>query len=198
MRKIKNDIVNTIIINKSKFITSLYVVKTENEVKEILKEIKETYKDATHNCYAYVLDNGTKQKASDDGEPQGTAGRPILDVLLKNELTDILAVVTRYFGGIKLGAGGLTRAYSNSIQEALLQTEIIDKERMVVYEIKITYPTYARLSELLKICQIYKESFSNEISLTIGIKAKDEAFVINDIKNKGMGKVIITKIGDEN
>jgi len=198
VRKIKNDIVNTIIINKSKFITSLYVVKTENEVKEILKEIKETYKDATHNCYAYVLDNGTKQKASDDGEPQGTAGRPILDVLLKNELTDILAVVTRYFGGIKLGAGGLTRAYSNSIQEALLQTEIIDKERMVVYEIKITYPTYARLSELLKICQIYKESFSNEISLTIGIKAKDEAFVINDIKNKGMGKVIITKIGDEN
>ena len=112
MYSIKENIENTIEIKKSKFITKLYKVNNINEVNEILKEINEKYSDSTHICYAYILEN--TEKCSDDGEPSGTAGIPILNILKKKNLVNVLAIVIRYFGGIKLGAGGLTRAYTKA------------------------------------------------------------------------------------
>ena len=113
MYSIKETTKNTIEIKKSKFITILYRINNVEEVNTILYKVSSKYSDATHVCYAYILNN--IEKCSDNGEPSGTAGLPILNVLKKKNLTNILAIVIRYFGGIKLGAGGLVRAYSNSI-----------------------------------------------------------------------------------
>jgi len=124
MYSIKESIENTIIIKKSKFITKLIKVNTIDEVSKYLEEIKKEFKDSTHICYAYIV-NGN-EKFSDDGEPSGTAGLPILNILKKNNLTNVLAVVIRYFGGIKLGAGGLVRAYSNSANDTLKLAEVVD------------------------------------------------------------------------
>ena len=115
-------------IKKSDFICTLIPVNSVEEVNEHLKTLRKKYYDATHNCYSYVItdsNNNTIVKASDDGEPSQTAGVVILDVLQKNELTNVLAVVTRYFGGIKLGAGGLVRAYSSSTSGAVKIAEIV-------------------------------------------------------------------------
>ena len=117
MHTIKENIINEIVIQKSRFITCLYKINNKDEVNKHLDKIKDDYPFATHYCYAYRLDN--IEKCSDDGEPKGTAGTPILHVLQMNNLTNILCVVIRYFGGIKLGAGGLVRAYTNSFVKAL-------------------------------------------------------------------------------
>ncbi len=113
MKILKENKEKITIINKSKFIGIVKKVYTKEEINNLLVDLRKQYKDATHICYAYVLNN--EKKYSDDGEPTGTAGIPILDVLEKNNLDYTLAIVIRYFGGIKLGANGFVRAYSNSI-----------------------------------------------------------------------------------
>ena len=113
MYTIKENIENTIIINKSKFITYIIKINNEEEALNNLKLLKEKYKDATHHCYSYIT--GNTKRFNDDGEPGGTAGMPILNVLENNDLTNILCVVIRYFGCIKLGAGGLVRDYTKSV-----------------------------------------------------------------------------------
>ena len=135
MKTIKNDTTNTIIINKSKFICELIKVYNIDDIEKSLTNIKNKYKDATHYCYAYII--GNIKRFNDDGEPGGTAGMPILNVLENNDLNNILCVVIRYFGGIKLGAGGLVRAYSNSVTKALENIEI--KELKEAYEISINF-----------------------------------------------------------
>lgn len=135
MKTIKNKVTNELIINKSRFITVLYPIFKEDDVKLKIENIKKEYRDATHYCYAYII--GSKEKCSDDKEPSGTAGRPILNVLKNNDITNILCIVIRYFGGIKLGSGGLIRAYSSSVNNALKICEfgILDKG----YEITIEF-----------------------------------------------------------
>jgi len=117
MRSVKEKIVNIYEINKSKFISIIFYFDDINNLSSILENIKKEYKDASHYCYAYILDNN--KKCSDDKEPSGTAGKPILDVLEKNDMSNVLCVVVRYFGGIKLGAGGLLRAYSKAVSDNL-------------------------------------------------------------------------------
>lgn len=117
-----NDCENLIVINKSKFFAFAFKVASENEVKDKLSKLGKQFQDATHICYAYDFDS--KQKCSDNGEPQGTAGKPILDCIQKKKLKNVLVAVVRYFGGIKLGAGGLVRAYSTSASEVLLKAGI--------------------------------------------------------------------------
>ena len=117
MKSVKEKIVYTYEINKSKFISIICYINNSDEVNGILDEVKKEYKDATHYCYAYILDN--TKKCSDDKEPSGTAGKPILDVLEKKDLVNILCIVVRYFVGIKLGAGGLLRAYSKAVSDNL-------------------------------------------------------------------------------
>lgn len=143
MKSIKNNVSNELVITKSKFITFLFRVNSLDEINKYLDDIKSEYKDATHHCYAYILDNF--KKASDDKEPSGTAGMPILNVLEHNNLTNILAIVVRYFGGTKLGTGGLTHAYSDSIVECLKKTNVVEIEKG--YLIHINYP-YDRIKEI--------------------------------------------------
>lgn len=156
MFTIKNNIKNEIIINKSKFITFVYKVTNEEEIKNILASLKEEYFDATHICYSYIINN--IKRYNDDKEPKGTAGMPILNVLENNKLNNVLAVVIRYFGGIKLGAGGLIRAYSNCVSESLSKTEIIKLEKEYKCKIKFKYENVNQINYILKDYKItYKE-----------------------------------------
>jgi len=137
MKTIKKPVQCEINIKKSQFICSLFPSQTKKESKEIIQKLNEQYNDATHNCTAYIVSDG--EGFDDDGEPGGTAGKPMINVLRKNELHNVTAVVTRYFGGIKLGAGGLVRAYSKSVMEAVGKCEIVEIEEYDVYEIVFEY-----------------------------------------------------------
>lgn len=118
-----------IVEKKSRFIASVRPVHSEEEALAFIAELKKKYWNATHNCFAYVVGERQEvQRCSDDGEPQGTAGKPMLDVLLKEELHDTVVVVTRYFGGTLLGTGGLVRAYSKAVQEGLKNSTVIEKK----------------------------------------------------------------------
>lgn len=150
---------NELIIKNSRFITLLIKITNKDEVDNYLKEIKKHYPRATHYCYAYKIGENIK-KASDDGEPGGTAGMPMLNVLDKEDITNILAITVRYFGGIKLGAGGLIRAYSNSIKEALNKTTTVELIKGVKCE--LTFP-YSKEKEILQ--QLPKENIINKIYL---------------------------------
>lgn len=120
------------VIEKSRFICTLKKVEDEAQAQEFIKNMKKEFWDATHNCSAYIIDE-LAQRSSDDGEPSGTAGLPMLEVLRKNKLTNTAAVVTRYFGGTKLGAGGLVRAYTNSVASAVRGSGIAAKVMMGRY-----------------------------------------------------------------
>ena len=125
---IVRDCQHEIVIEKSRFICTLKKAATEEEAQDFIKETKKKYWDATHNCSAYIIgEGGLAQRSNDDGEPSGTAGLPMLEVLRKNNLHNVAAVVTRYFGGIKLGAGGLVRAYTNSVAAAIEEAGIAEK-----------------------------------------------------------------------
>ena len=159
MKSIKENIINKIEINKSIFITELIKVKDINDISQIMDSIKEKYKDATHYCYAYIIDD--KKKSSDDGEPGGTAGVPIMDTLNKFDLNYILCIVIRYFGGIKLGAGGLVRAYRKSVSEAITQVSL--NELINGYEIVLetSYDKQKELDYLLK--DNYTKEFNENV-----------------------------------
>ena len=137
MKTIKKPVQIEINVKKSQFICSLYPTKNKKESKEIIQKLNQKYSDATHNCTAYIVGDG--EGFDDDGEPGGTAGKPMINVLRKNELHNITAIVTRYFGGIKLGAGGLVRAYSKSVMEAIGEADIVEIEEYDVYELVFEY-----------------------------------------------------------
>ena len=164
MFRINEEYENKIIINKSIFITHLYRVNNVDVVNDILSNVRKKYYDATHNCYAYIIgDNGDIKKASDDGEPSKTAGFPILDVLEKNNLTNILAITTRYFGGILLGAGGLVRAYSSSVSECLKQVKLYDTKPQIKFSLTLSYSGYNTLIKTINYINIIDTSFNQDI-----------------------------------
>ena len=166
MFTIVKDFRQEIIIEKSRFICTLKKVHSEAEAQEFIKTIKKEFWDATHNCSAYIVDD-MAQRSSDDGEPSGTAGLPMLEVLRKNKLTNTAAVVTRYFGGIKLGAGGLVRAYTNSVAEAVKATGIAQK--VLVSKFSFMYD----LNEVGKILNIlYQQQLFEIADVEYGLKAK--------------------------
>jgi len=122
MYYIQAEVKTELVIEKSRFIGQIYIVHSVEEAQATLERVRLLHKEANHNCYAYVIREGKEVKSSDDKEPAKTAGVPILEVLKHHELTDVLCVVTRYFGGVKLGAGGLIRAYTNAAAEAVKLT----------------------------------------------------------------------------
>jgi uncharacterized YigZ family protein len=131
---------NEITIERSRFIAHVARVETEEAAQEFIAKIKKQHWDATHNCSAYMIgENNLIQKANDDGEPSGTAGVPMLEVLKKRDLKDTVVVVTRYFGGIKLGAGGLIRAYGKATSEGLNATGVVERKLMRIIKTKIDY-----------------------------------------------------------
>ncbi|MCY8149351.1 YigZ family protein [Bacillus paralicheniformis] len=140
-----------IVIEKSRFICHLSRVSTEEEAQNFINHIKKQHWNATHNCSAYVLgENDQIQKANDDGEPSGTAGVPMLEVLKKRNLKDTCAVVTRYFGGIKLGAGGLIRAYGKSVSEGLNHVGVVERKLMRVMHTTVNYTWLGKLENELR------------------------------------------------
>lgn len=187
MKVIKENVTSTITINKSTFITELIKVNNIEEIKEELVNVRNRYKDATHYCYAYILDDN--KKSSDDGEPGGTAGVPMMEVLNKQELNKILCIVIRYFGGIKLGAGGLVRAYRKSVVEALDKAafkELIDGYQLTV---KIPYNKQNEIEYILK--DNYTKKFDENVLYRIECD-KETATVIENkfnILNKEEKKI---------
>ncbi len=196
-----------IVEKKSKFIANIYYVQSQEEVENILKEIRKKYYDARHNCYAYSIltNNGIVNKMSDDGEPSGTAGAPMLNIITKNELTNILVVVTRYFGGILLGTGGLVKAYSEATMQALEKATIVNEE--IGYEVEITVlynewekvKYYLEKSNILIIDVKYNEKIVSKIEVTEEEKNKIKELIdecslkiekLNTIKQKNIRKNI--------
>ncbi|WP_156288291.1 YigZ family protein [Oceanobacillus salinisoli] len=140
-----------IIIQKSRFIGYVRRVQTEEEAQNFISEIKKKHHDATHNCSAYLIgEHDEIQKANDDGEPSGTAGVPILEVLKKQHLKDTAVVVTRYFGGIKLGAGGLIRAYGSTTSQAIKTTGIVKRQLMNGFSITVDYGLLGKLENVIR------------------------------------------------
>jgi uncharacterized YigZ family protein len=140
-----------IVIEKSRFIAHISRAETEEEAIEFIQSIKKKHWNATHNCSAYLIgEHDLIQKANDDGEPSGTAGVPILEVLKKRKLKDTVVVITRYFGGIKLGAGGLIRAYGKSTSEGLNATGIVERKLMHVVHVKVDYTWLGKLENELR------------------------------------------------
>ncbi|RCW74737.1 YigZ family protein [Saliterribacillus persicus] len=138
------------VIQKSRFIGYVKRVESEEEAKAFIQEIKKKHADANHNCSAYMIgEHDQIQKANDDGEPSGTAGVPILEVLKKRELKDTVVVITRYFGGVKLGAGGLIRAYASTTTLALNTTGIVNRILMKEFKITADYSLLGKLENAL-------------------------------------------------
>ncbi len=148
-------------IKRSKFITKLYYVTTVQEATALLQHIRKLYKDATHCCYAYIIDQ--EKKSSDDGEPGGTAGVPMLDLLDKRQMNYILCVVIRYFGGIKLGAGGLVRAYSNCVRIALEQATLKELEAGYRICLHTEFSKENQLIQLLGKNNILKKEYRDDL-----------------------------------
>ena len=179
MKTIEANVKNEYIINKSKFIACLFKVNNVDEVNKYLEQIKNEYKDATHYCYSYIIDN--IKRFSDDGEPGGTAGMPILNVLENNNLNYVLCVVIRYFGGIKLGAGGLVRAYTKSVTTTLDKIKIIDIKEGYKIEIFFNYDQNKVIDLILKDELILNKEFNDNIKYEIIIN-KDNLDLINKLE----------------
>lgn len=167
-------------IKNSKFYALLYQVDSKKKVDQILQELKLEYKDATHYCYAYVIDG--EEKCNDDGEPSGTAGMPMLNVLKQKNLNHILCVVIRYFGGIKLGAGGLVRAYSKATSLVFEKSIIIDIEFGWKIRIEFPYENVKPINHLLKDYLICYKEYGENIIYELSIKESNLELVVQELK----------------
>ena len=161
---------------KSKFIAQIYPVQKEEQVKDILQKIKQKYKGARHHCFAYRLlkEEQLIEKSSDDGEPTGTAGQPILNYLKGWELLNVLVVVTRFFGGILLGTGGLTKAYGDSAKKAIEKTKIVYQDWGYIVEVEISYANFQNLEYEAKKRKwnIQNKTYSENIKAELEIPKK--------------------------
>ena len=195
---IKENVTAELVEKKSKFIANIYYVQTKEEAEEKIREIKKKYFDARHNCSSYrVMENGTiLEKSSDDGEPSGTAGAPMLNILQKNNLCNILVIVTRYFGGILLGTGGLVRAYSDVTIKALDGVEKIGFAEGQEIEIKIDYSYlenfkyYAKKNNI----NITKIEYLNDITCHIEICNENIDKFTEDIEKRNINIISYKKI----
>ena len=157
---IKQEVSAEISEKKSKFIANIIPVESKEEAESVIQKIKKMYHDARHNCSAYrvIEENLVIEKSSDDGEPSGTAGAPMLSILQKNNLCNVVIIVTRYFGGILLGTGGLVRAYSEVTAKAIDNVDVIEKVKGVQMEITIDYSEYEKFKYY---CQKHKINIEN-------------------------------------
>ena len=187
MKTIINNIKTTTIIKKSKFITYTYKVLNIEEALDILNKIKQEYKDSTHICYAYIIDQNIKY--TDDNEPSNTAGKPMYDILYKNNLNYVLSIVIRYFGGIKLGSNGLIRAYSSCVKETLTNNI---KDIEIGYKIIIDedYQNEKTINYLLKDSIILKKDYTTKVYIEAIIK-KDKLESLSNINYRIIEELVI-------
>ena len=170
-------------IKKSRFICSIARVSSEEEAQQFITSIQAANKKATHNCFAYMIgDNDRIQRESDNGEPSGTAGIPILESLKLAKIHNVVAVVTRYFGGIKLGAGGLIRAYSNTTTEAIHQAGLVQRIKQAILKITVTYALHDPLLYYLKEnnLEVAGEEYGVNVETSIYVNETD----LEDVKEK--------------
>ncbi len=173
MYTISRDYRKEIVIEKSRFICTLKKISSEADAQEFIRAVKKEFLDATHNCSAYIVDD-LAQRSSDDGEPSGTAGIPMLEVLRKNKLVGTAAVVTRYFGGIKLGAGGLVRAYSGSVAGALKECGLAEKILMSRFSFLYDVNSVGRALNILYQQQLFEiDSVEYDTRAKIILKMQD-------------------------
>lgn len=184
---------------KSKFIGYAKPVSTQDEAVEFINSIKSKHWDATHNVYAYVLRENNTQRYSDDGEPSGTAGVPVLDVILKENVTDVCVVATRYFGGTLLGAGGLVRAYSHTSKIALDAAHIITMANCQIYSVIVDYSFYDRLNVLLYDfgANVIKSDFSASVSVEFSIKEDASELLKDKLTDISNGKYSLNYLRSE-
>lgn len=184
---------------KSRFIGEVFPVESEEEALEHIEEVKKRYWDARHHCFAYVL-NGNQliERFSDDGEPGGTAGKPILDVIKGAELKNVLIVVTRYFGGTLLGTGGLVRAYTSASREGLEHSLIIAKILGFKLKIDTDYTGLGKIQYILgqKDIPIIDTQYTDEVSITVVASKEQESSVINEITESTNAKSRIERVGE--
>ncbi|ARQ03854.1 YigZ family protein [Macrococcoides caseolyticum] len=190
---IKQNIEQETVINKSRFITYLFKVENEDEAKAKIDEIKALHKDATHNCSAYTVgDSHQIQKANDDGEPSGTAGVPMLESLKKNDIHNVVAIVTRYFGGIKLGSGGLIRAYQGRVSEAIqLAGKVIYKNGMII-QVTLPYELSGKFEHAIddKFI-IINQTYTDKVIYDVQLVSEDKDEFINFVTELTQGLPVI-------
>ena len=185
-------------IKKSRFICHIKRVTTEDEAREFINTIKKEHYKATHNCSAFILGERSEMKrSSDDGEPSGTAGVPMLGVLENHQLTNVCAVVTRYFGGIKLGAGGLIRAYAGSVALAIKEIGSVHIKEQLGLRLTLSYSQYQELPNFLKAKQLQEQdtAFTDQVQTTIFVDKDDQDSVIESLIELFNGKIDIVEQG---
>lgn len=189
-----------IIEKKSKFIATVYKVESPEEAETYLAQLRKKYYDATHNCFAYQIgENNEFQKSSDDGEPQGTAGKPILEVLKGEEIKNTLICVTRYFGGTLLGTGGLVRAYGKAAKEGLLSAGIIEKRKIYLYHLKMPYTLSGKVQYLLgeKGYVIRTSTYLEEVNFEVEVLIKESDAFEKWLNEKTNATIDITRGQEE-
>ncbi len=198
-KTVLNDAEAEMIERKSRFIGYCRPVKNQDEAIDFINEIRAMHRQATHNVYAYVLREDNIMRYSDDGEPAGTAGVPVLEVIKKEGLTDICVVVTRYFGGILLGAGGLVRAYGKSAKLGIDEAKRIEKIFCKLYLIRCDYSTYGKLEYtintegyILKDC-----AFENDVCMTVGVKPEEENAFLKAVADISGGSAKLSELPGE-
>lgn len=185
-----------IVIQRSRFICTLKRIDGFDDALSFVKSVKKKYSDATHNCYAFISNaQGTEQRFSDDGEPQGMAGQPMLEVLKKKGIFMTAAVVTRYFGGVKLGAGGLVSAYTRAVAETVENAKIVKNVVGVSLEIKCGYEMYNALLQVLKdkVFVTLSTDFADNVKMTIAVPKEDADNIEKDITCALLGQVSVLK-----
>lgn len=184
---------------KSEFIGNAAPVTTEKEALEFINKIRAKYSDATHNVYAYILRDGNLTRFSDDGEPHGTAGLPVLDVLRKEQLCDCAVVVTRYFGGILLGAGGLVRAYSAGAKIGVDAAEKIFLKPFDILEIQTDYSRYNRIAQLMAAHRVYTvdSNFAEDVYIKAKVAAERTTAFEDSVREATNAIVTVNRCGVE-
>ena len=186
---IKENVQAELIEKKSKFIANLFYVESVKEAEEIITKIKKKYFDARHNCIAYrIIEENLVEKSSDDGEPSGTAGAPMLSILQKNNLVNVLVIITRYFGGILLGTGGLVRAYSNCLLQVIEKSERIEKCYGHELEVSLEYNEFENFKYYCKNnkINIVETQYLENIVCKIEIEEKIKNQLIGDLEIKNI------------
>lgn len=185
-------------IKQSVFIGNAAPVSTREEADAFVADIRRTYPDARHSCYAWKIDTSMHmQKYSDDGEPSGTAGMPILNILEHNEITDSIIVVTRYFGGILLGKGGLVRAYTEAAQEAVKDAGLVRITEGIAYKITLGYDLADKIIRELNLAGFTAEdiSYTSDVCITAVCSLADEDRLIKSVTDSSAGRAVIVKEG---
>lgn len=198
-KTVEKEGVDEFVEKKSRFIGHVKPVKTQQEATEFINLLKSKYWDATHNVYAYVLRENNICRSSDDGEPSGTAGVPVLDVLLKEQLVDVCVVVTRYFGGTLLGAGGLVRAYSHGSKIAVESGGIITMAPCKIMTVSVNYSFYDRMNILLADsgANVIESDFSDVVNIKFSIKADNKDVLADKLTQQSNGKYSLKEIGEK-